>query len=517
MKRYLFSQIALFMALIAQAASYTTVTIDQIPYRLYDETMEAHVYLNSSSTTLTVTNNRLELPEKVTNAEKEYTVTEIEYFSCGNTVLELVTPKTMTRVSNVKNGVKTLTLGAAVTSVNDLHESTNLQSFVVTEGNEHFSVDEYGILYNKDKTTLRYAPYGNRSSFTSFTVPSTVTVIGGEAFVKFDKLQSVTIPSSVKTIDRSAFNGCGQLLSVTLSEGLESINDYAFENCGNLTNCKFPNSLKSIGKHAFYSCSLSNFSLPEQLRTIGEEAFRYGIKNSALSTLVIPEYVQSIGGYAFDGVTINEVHSRIMEPQPIGTSNVFGSTTNQILVVPTGTKSLYEATAGWNRIPVINESDDLLPTSVRCLKPVITRSGNILTITAQPEDAKIYYTLDGKDPTANSNLYDKPIEVVENCTVKAIALKEGLKDSPVASFTVDWFTVADVEIRVTDDLAIEMTTQTEGATIRYTLDGTDPTENGYVYPNKPVSIGNDCFLCFKLGATDLSETNIPFVGYEVVY
>ena len=843
MKRYLFSQIALFMALIAQAASYTTVTIDQIPYRLYDETMEAHVYLNSSSTTLTVTNNRLELPEKVTNAEKEYTVTEIEYFSCGNTVLELVTPKTMTRVVSVKKGVKTLTLGAAVTSVNDLHESTNLQSFVVAEGNAHFSVDEYGILYNKDKTTLRYAPYGNRSSFTSFTVPSTVTVIGGEAFVKFDKLQSVTIPSSVKTIDRSAFNGCGQLLSVTLLEGLESINDYAFENCGNLTNCKFPNSLKSIGKHAFYSCSLSNFSLPEQLRTIGEEAFRYGIKNSALSTLVIPEYVQSIGGlafygvtidevivhsipfelstdnvfgspyktlvvpkgtrdifgtregwkrfnkiiegdfeptfnvsdyppgdwslpsdgyeitqdkvtyklyrsgvarvytqsypasgelvipesvyavghtfpvdgveyfktssgcivdlklpntitfvnsvkggvqvltlpasvtsvsglhestnlqsfvvaegnahfsvdeygilynkdkttlryapygnrssftsftvpstvtviggeafvkfdklqsvtipssvktidrsafngcgqllsvtlleglesindyafencgnltnckfpnslksigkhafyscslsnfslpeqlrtigeeafrygiknsalstlvipeyvqsigdYAFDGVTINEVHSRIMEPQPIGTSNVFGSTTNQILVVPTGTKSLYEATAGWNRIPVINESDDLLPTSVRCLKPVITRSGNILTITAQPEDAKIYYTLDGKEPTANSNLYDKPIEMVGNCTVKAIALKEGLKDSPVASFTVDWFTVADVEIRVTDDLAIEMTTQTEGATIRYTLDGTDPTENGYVYPNKPVSIGNDCTI-----------------------
>ena len=78
MKRYLYIIIGALIGLSAQAASYTTATIDNITYRLYDELSEAHVYHDKSSTSITVTDNRLELPEKVTNGDKEYTVTEIE-------------------------------------------------------------------------------------------------------------------------------------------------------------------------------------------------------------------------------------------------------------------------------------------------------------------------------------------------------------------------------------------------------------------------------------------------------
>ena len=484
------------------------ITQDNVTYKLYKSGV-ARVY-----TKYYPASGELVIPESVYAVGHTFPVDGVEYFKTSSGyVVDLKLPNTITFVNSVKGGVQVLTLPAAVTSVSDLYESTDLQSFVVAEGNAYFSVDENGILYNKDKTILRYAPYGKRSSFTSFTVPSTVITVGANAFKKFDKLQNVTIPSSVKAINGSAFQECSQLLSVSLSEGLESVGNNAFSNCGNLSNCKFPNSLQTIGESAFTYCSLSNFSLPGQLRTIGNDAFEYGIKNRALSTLVIPEYVQSIGDWAFHGVTINEVRSRVMEPQPIGTSNVFGSPTNQVLVVPTGTIPLYVATAGWNKIPSIIESDDLLPTSVRCLLPQITRSENTLTITAQPEDAKIYYTLDGKDPSANSELYEKPLVMTGNCTVKAIAKKEGLKDSPIASFTVDWFTVADVEIRVTDDLAIEMTTKTEGASIRYTLDGTDPTENGYVYPNKPVSIGDDCTI--KAVGMKANYNNSKITTYEL--
>ena len=146
MKKYIFIIICMLMVLTGHAASYTTVTIDNIVYRLYDETMEAHVYHDKSSTSLSVTNNRLELPEKVTNETKEYKVTEIEYFRCGNTALALVTPKTMTKVASVKKGVKTLVLGVGVTSVSSLEESTNLEGFEVADGNTSFSVDSYGVL-----------------------------------------------------------------------------------------------------------------------------------------------------------------------------------------------------------------------------------------------------------------------------------------------------------------------------------------------------------------------------------
>ena len=183
----------MLMALTGHAASYTTVTIDNIVYRLYGETMEAHVYHDKGSTSLTVTDNRLELPEKVSNESKEYKVTEIEYFSCNNMALTLVTPKTVTTVASVKKGVKTLVLGTGVISVSGLSESANLEGFEVAEGNTYFSVDDRGVLYNKDKTKLRYAPYGKRSSFSSYVVASTVTYIGTNAFYGFNQLGSVML------------------------------------------------------------------------------------------------------------------------------------------------------------------------------------------------------------------------------------------------------------------------------------------------------------------------------------
>ena len=47
------------------------------------------------------------------------------------------------------------------------------------------------------------------------------------------------------------------------------------------------------------------------------------------------------------------------------------------------------------------------------------------------DDATIYYTLDGSDPTENSNVYDGVITLTETTTVKAIAIKDGYENSDV--------------------------------------------------------------------------------------
>lgn len=57
--------------------------------------------------------------------------------------------------------------------------------------------------------------------------------------------------------------------------------------------------------------------------------------------------------------------------------------------------------------------------------------GAEVTIACATEGAKIYYTLDGTVPTAESTLYDKAIVINEETTVKAIAIKEGMLDSRV--------------------------------------------------------------------------------------
>ncbi|MFD0764967.1 GH92 family glycosyl hydrolase [Mucilaginibacter lutimaris] len=50
--------------------------------------------------------------------------------------------------------------------------------------------------------------------------------------------------------------------------------------------------------------------------------------------------------------------------------------------------------------------------------------------------AKIYYTLDGSTPTASSTQYNKPVNIVVNTTVKAIAIRDGKSSFvDVANFT----------------------------------------------------------------------------------
>ena len=60
-------------------------------------------------------------------------------------------------------------------------------------------------------------------------------------------------------------------------------------------------------------------------------------------------------------------------------------------------------------------------------------SGTSVTISCATEEAKIYYTKDGSDPTAESSEYTEAISVTAAVTLKAIAVKSGMNDSAVAS------------------------------------------------------------------------------------
>jgi hypothetical protein len=56
-----------------------------------------------------------------------------------------------------------------------------------------------------------------------------------------------------------------------------------------------------------------------------------------------------------------------------------------------------------------------------------------VTITCETEGATIYYTTDGNNPTASSSIYSDPISVSETTTIKAIAIKDGMTNSAVAT------------------------------------------------------------------------------------
>ena len=78
-------------------------------------------------------------------------------------------------------------------------------------------------------------------------------------------------------------------------------------------------------------------------------------------------------------------------------------------------------------------------------------SGTEVTITCGTEGANIYYTTDGTEPTAESTEYTDAISITEAVTLKAIAVKDGMNNSAVASasYTISSGNIPEGFVKVT--------------------------------------------------------------------
>ena len=91
-----------------------------------------------------------------------------------------------------------------------------------------------------------------------------------------------------------------------------------------------------------------------------------------------------------------------------------------------------------------------------------------------------YYTTNGDTPTTSTGtLYETPFPVTTATTVKAIAIYAGSVASEPA--TLDITQVATPTIQKDGSNAITITTNTQGATIYYTTDGSTPTTSSTLY------------------------------------
>ncbi|MGN0342463.1 MAG: chitobiase/beta-hexosaminidase C-terminal domain-containing protein [Roseburia sp.] len=152
---------------------------------------------------------------------------------------------------------------------------------------------------------------------------------------------------------------------------------------------------------------------------------------------------------------------------------------------------------------------------------IFTEEGEV-TLTA--EKGNIYYTTDGSVPNENSKMYQGAIRITSGTTIKAIAISEDADASDVSTFVYQMAgQVADVEAseesgQLDIDTEVILTCDTNGATIYYTTNGTDPDPDNTSVLNVytgPITISRPVTLKAIAVKSGMQASNVLTVGYTV--
>ncbi|MDE6300533.1 MAG: leucine-rich repeat protein [Muribaculaceae bacterium] len=277
-------------------------------------------------------------------------------------------------------------------------------------------IDDQGVIYNSDKTTLYYAPIDIEGAYQ--TDPSTSS-IGNQAFGYCDKLSEITITEDVTEIGLEAFMGCNNLSKLnyyainckngsdyimfpntievlSIGNKVKTIPDYFLNRINSnttpvrelqLKEITFPESLITIGADAFCALnSIKSLSIPNGVTSIGDWAFSYCYN---LDSISLPESLTSIGNFTFAFSNPNDVKSFALVPPACGTNAFYSSKLDGTLYVPSESITDYSSAPVWETfltikpLTVLVESIEVTPGML---------SGRIgetaqLTVTISPADA----------------------------------------------------------------------------------------------------------------------------------
>lgn len=133
----------------------------------------------------------------------------------------------------------------------------------------------------------------------------------------------------------------------------------------------------------------------------------------------------------------------------------------------------------------------------------------------------IYYTLNGSTPSKSSTRYNLGITIDSDCTLKAIAYKDGYKTSDVLTVK---YTVVDITLtadpaggNVTKGTVVHLYSNKSNASIRYTLNGSTPTLGDPIYkPTEGIVINQSCTLraTAKINGKNNSIISTPVMEWK---
>ncbi|MCI7606775.1 MAG: leucine-rich repeat protein [Spirochaetales bacterium] len=221
---------------------------------------------------------------------------------------------------NSCDALKSISLSSTITEIKGvmLGNLQNLESITVSENNPYLKA-EYGVLYSKDSTRLIHYPAKKEGE--GYVIPSTVTIIEGQAFRFCRNLKSVTIPDNVTEIKVQAFSGCSNLTSIDIPNKVTIIGSYAFDGCTSLnSSITIPGTVTYIGQGAFLNCEkLESIVVdPGSITSLPDDLFKgctslTTIKVDQVNTAEYPSPIASNAPWGAPNVTKDQVQWKIVE------------------------------------------------------------------------------------------------------------------------------------------------------------------------------------------------------------
>lgn len=201
------------------------------------------------------------------------TVVEIEDSACesASNLTQVVFPEGLKRIGAGAFNLSGLTSVTIPDSVTEIGRSAFQSCYSMTFAH-------LGSGYKGSTDSLANSMFAFNRKLTTVELSEGLEVIDDRMFGGCTSLTTITIPSTVTIIEGDAFNSTG-LTSVTLPDGLEEIGDNAFNNT-DITAVNIPDSVQTIGESAF----------PEGTTVTGNVVQMPDGSYASLSTVVTVEY-----------------------------------------------------------------------------------------------------------------------------------------------------------------------------------------------------------------------------------
>ena len=382
------------------------------------------------------------IPSSVTYNSISYSVTSIGTFAFGG-CLELLSVIIPTSVDSIGDGafyacikLPAISIPASVKNIGNyvFFGCGALTDISADAANTNFSSVD-GVLYNKDKSTLLVYPAGKPD--VSYTIASSVDTIGAYVFGYCKNLTSITIPSSVVYITHAAFMQCNGLTTMFIPASVTFLNNNPFYDCAGMTAVtvdpanQYNESVdgvlyqKGLSTIIYYPPAKpgSSYIIPSTVNYLRSSTF---MNCTNLTSVTIPASVTTIRDHIFSGCRgLTSIYAYPSVPvdltSAIETSNdVFMDvdTTNCVLHVPTGSKSLYASAFQWKGFAnIVEDLTSAVPPTTATIIKISVHDGVLQVNGATMGEAITVYTLQGT--TLFSQKADAA-NVVINLPVKGI-------------------------------------------------------------------------------------------------